>query len=124
MRSRRLLVVLLLAGLSLGACGEGDGDSRTGPQESASASADADDCAGGDVRFLQGMPTDLPGGGEGGIGQVDMDADPPTVRLVLAGDTATPPTAGALSVGDTFTVEGTTYRITAICPGKVTAARK
>lgn len=104
------LVVIVLG---VAACGSSDQPSSDGTKTGTAS------CEGGDIRILQGQPTDLPGGGSVGIGQVS-DADPVTVRLVLGGADSGE-TASKLAVGDRFTVRGASYEITCISPGKVTA---
>lgn len=100
-----------LAVLALLVAGCGDDDPETQPSSGPT-------CSGGDVRFLQGQPAQLPGGGSGGIGQV-RDTDPPTVNLSLGG--ADVQADNGLGVGDTFRVARTTYRITCISASRVTA---
>lgn len=73
------------------------------------------------MRLLQGIPTDLPGGGGAGIGQVDERGR--TVRLVLRDQRPEERPPGKLKVGDTFSVAGVGFRIACISPSVVTLDR-
>lgn len=101
---------LVVLGL-VSACSGSDDE----PSSRATGSAD---CAGGDISVLQGQPADLPGGGQVGIGDVDADADPPRVRLVFTGD-GVPTEHTTYTVGDTFSVGSTSYRVDCLSAGKV-----
>lgn len=114
MRRAPAAALALLVAAGLAGCGADE------PSTPATDAASPVACADGQIRFLQGAPTDLPGGGSAGIGQVDEDADPMTVRLVLGGAQAGE-TADDLAVGDSFTVRGASYKIVCISAGKVTA---
>lgn len=102
--------VLLLSG----ACGTSD---QPGPASTRKS------CDGGQVRFLQGQPADLPGGGTAGIGQVFEDRDPPAFNLAVGTGSYDRDATRPLSVGDTFGVEGTTYRVACISRSVVTVDR-
>lgn len=107
------VLVLLLAA----ACGTDQPTERPRPRP------DSTSCAtpahAGDILVAQGHPTDLPGGGSTGIGQVEQGAHPTHVRLVL-GDARPGETATDLSVGSEFTVQGVGYRVTCVGTSTVT----
>lgn len=110
-----VVVLALLAGCS------GRTPSRPATTESTSASG----CVGhaGDEHLLQGQPHDLPDGSGVGIGSVDLDAEPPTVRLVLAGvPTDQSAQDNDLSVGDTIEIGPSTYELVQICASSVDLA--
>ncbi|RLV49624.1 hypothetical protein D9V37_06810 [Nocardioides mangrovicus] len=107
-----LVGLLLVAGCSGSPSSDPSGAASTGSSGAASS------CPGGEIRLLQGQPADLPGGGSAGIGQVSSSR-PPTVRLAIGGTDVD--AASDLSVGDRFSVAGSTYQITCISRSKVTA---
>ncbi|HEY7043561.1 MAG TPA: hypothetical protein VH419_07835 [Nocardioidaceae bacterium] len=86
-------------------------------------STSANGCVGepGKESILQGQPHQLPDGAGVGIGSVDMDADPPTVRLVLGNVPASQRDQDTtVGVGDSLDIGKTTYVVASICSDKVT----
>ena len=81
------------------------------------------DCVGeesGDLVVSQGGNLALPGGGDVGIGSTRLDDDPPTVNLGLGGATeAERQQAVDMQVGDTFSVQDTTYTLVGACDDTV-----
>lgn len=128
-RSRLGLLVVVGVGatIGLGGCSSNAGGCAAMSATSCPAPTDestpaAGECVGkpGRESILQGSPHDLPDGSGVGIGSVDMDAEPPRVRLVLGGvPAAQRDQDNEVSVGDTVRIGTTTYRVTLICPGKV-----
>jgi len=85
-----------------------------------SACDEESDCVGepnGEITIAGGgVDNSLPGGGGTGIGSVFLDDDPPHVSLAIhPGTDAQQEAAGSLEVGDSFTLEGTTYTLTGFC---------
>lgn len=112
--SLRRLAVAALAGLAastVGACGD---DTEPG------GDVPEGECVGkssGDATVSASHPSPLPGGGEAGIGSVDTDADPHLLNIVLGGDATQDERDSAvdLAVGDTFTLQRSTYTVVGFC---------
>jgi hypothetical protein len=103
------LVVALLASAVVTGC------ASTSPESPKTST-----CETGAINVRPGTPTDLPGGGQVGIGQVNGDASPVDTRLILVDGAAGEADNATLAVGGTFTVRGRTYSVTCVSEGLVT----
>jgi hypothetical protein len=121
MRRGRACGVLVAAGLVAATllaagCGNDDGDSGNG------GSSASGGCVGestGDVTLTAAGDMALPGGGNAGVGSVESDEDPPQLNLILGGATEEEEEAATgLAVGDTFSVQGTSYTVEGFCEDK------
>ncbi|MGI8612818.1 MAG: hypothetical protein ACR2KL_02545 [Nocardioidaceae bacterium] len=110
--ARWLTASVLVVATALAGCSSGGG---TGPGDQPSAGS----CVGehsGDVSLSSTSDHPLPGGGSAGIGTTQIDDSPPMLNLILGGaSTAERAAAINLHVGDTFSLQGTSYTVLGFC---------
>ncbi len=112
------LLPVLLTG-SLGGCGDSDDDSDGGD----GVLPDQGTCVGeqdGDIKVDVGSDGAVPEGGNIRIAATRLDEDPVDVDLGLGGGSAgDEDSAKDLAIGDTFTLQGRTYRLVGACDDAV-----
>jgi hypothetical protein len=120
-----LAVAALAAALTAGCGDDSDGTDDSGGNGGSVSGAGG--CVGetsGDVTLTAAGDMALPSGGNAGVGSVESDEDPPQLNLILGGATeAEEEAATGLAVGDTFTVQGTSYTVEGFCEDKAYLAQ-
>ncbi|HYJ66379.1 MAG TPA: hypothetical protein VEX15_01820 [Nocardioidaceae bacterium] len=131
-RAGAVLAVAALAAALTAGCGDdgNDSDSTDGTDDSGGNGGSVSDgggCIGetsGDVTLTAAGDMALPGGGNAGVGSVESDEDPPQLNLILGGGTEQEEEAATgLEVGDTFSVQGTSYTVEGFCDDKAYLAQ-
>jgi hypothetical protein len=116
-----VIAAVLTVGMTVG-CGSDSADSDDG-----GGSDGTGGCTGelsGDVTLVAAGDVGLPGGGSAGIGSVFSDDDPPHISLIVGPASAEEQEAAQhLELGDTFTVEGTSYTVQGFCEDKAYLAQ-